>query len=168
LFIGGGEHERTFWRNYFFHCAYTRYEAGLSIDEIWSDHPPVFSDAQSRAAVDPVANLHPEEGHEETITFDHHHDAATAVNPRDDISGGKAFPAEPTTDPDAPFVSSSSKDVTSKDASSVEALAAASEGVDFEMVPEADGTGNTGDLDNLAGDYELDELEAEIAKELED
>ena len=31
----GGHRERTFWKNYFFHCAYARYEAGLSIDEIW-------------------------------------------------------------------------------------------------------------------------------------
>lgn len=35
----GGERESTFWKNYFFHCAYTRYEAGLSIDEIWSNEP---------------------------------------------------------------------------------------------------------------------------------
>merc|ERR1712232_338567 len=33
---GGGERERIFWKNYFFHCAFTRYEAGLSIDEIWN------------------------------------------------------------------------------------------------------------------------------------
>ena len=35
----GGERELIFWKNYFFHCAYTRYEAGLSIDEIWSNEP---------------------------------------------------------------------------------------------------------------------------------
>lgn len=35
----GGKRELTFWKNYFFHCAYTRYEAGLSIDEIWSNEP---------------------------------------------------------------------------------------------------------------------------------
>jgi len=34
---GGGEREIVFWKNYFFHCAFTRYEAGLSIDEIWSE-----------------------------------------------------------------------------------------------------------------------------------
>lgn len=33
----GGQRELIFWKNYFFHCAYTRYEAGLSIDEIWSN-----------------------------------------------------------------------------------------------------------------------------------
>ena len=33
----GGEREVAFWKNYFFHCAYARYEAGLSIDEIWSN-----------------------------------------------------------------------------------------------------------------------------------
>ena len=35
----GGQRELVFWKNYFFHCAYTRYEAGLSIDEIWSNDP---------------------------------------------------------------------------------------------------------------------------------
>ena len=35
----GGQREIIFWKNYFFHCAYTRYEAGLSIDEIWSNEP---------------------------------------------------------------------------------------------------------------------------------
>ena len=40
LDAGGGDREKVFWRNYFFHCAYTRYEAGLSIDEIWSDYHP--------------------------------------------------------------------------------------------------------------------------------
>jgi hypothetical protein len=33
---GGGVREQVFWKNYFFHCAFTRYEAGLSVDEIWS------------------------------------------------------------------------------------------------------------------------------------
>ncbi len=37
--LGAGEKENTFWRNYFFHCAYTRYENGLSIEEIWSTKP---------------------------------------------------------------------------------------------------------------------------------
>ena len=38
----GGQRELAFWKNYFFHCAYARYEAGLSIDEIWSNeaNPP--------------------------------------------------------------------------------------------------------------------------------
>ncbi len=35
----GGQREVIFWKNYFFHCAYARYEAGLSIDEIWSNEP---------------------------------------------------------------------------------------------------------------------------------
>jgi hypothetical protein len=54
--LGGGEREKIFWKNYFFHCAYTRYEAGLSIDEIWSDEPlnqtseKVLAAAQSKDA----------------------------------------------------------------------------------------------------------------------
>ena len=34
---GGGTREVLFWKNYFFHCAVSRYEAGLSVDEIWSE-----------------------------------------------------------------------------------------------------------------------------------
>ncbi|KAL7468217.1 hypothetical protein ACHAXS_008446 [Conticribra weissflogii] len=44
----GGEKEVAFWKNYFFHCAYARYEAGLSIDEIWSsEHNGVGSGGYS-------------------------------------------------------------------------------------------------------------------------
>ena len=59
---GGGTRETAFWRNYFFHCAYTRYEAGLSIDEIWCEPPP--------AAAPELAD---DEGEpqEEEIVFEH-------------------------------------------------------------------------------------------------
>lgn len=46
----GGERELIFWKNYFFHCAYTRCEAGLSIDEIWSNEPRASRPALATAA----------------------------------------------------------------------------------------------------------------------
>ena len=156
--VGGGERERIFWRNYFFHCAYTRYEAGLSIDEIWSDQPPPVS-TDSPAADDERATPTKEEEEEETITFEDHATGKKA-------SPEKAFPAEPATDADAPFESSPGNEAASGTVS-----APSTDGVDFELVAaeadavaDNDGEGNNEDL----ADYELDELEAEIARELED
>ena len=135
---GGGAREKIFWSNYFFHCASARYEAGLSIDEIWSDNPPVFDDPKEQL---PEQLEHASE--EETITFDEGNPEA-------------AFASEP----------SSLQGVTPKDEV---ASAATSDGADFEIVN--DGVAAASEVDTVdiaAEDYELDELEAEIAKELED
>ena len=135
--VGGGQRERTFWRNYFFHCAYTRYEAGLSIDEIWSETAVAQSEATT--AVEPEQ--------EETITFDHGATPAAA-----------AATSESTTTPDAPLFNESP--APAEGSPSPEEGSTSNE---YEMVDE------TGD-DNAAddADYELDELEAEIARELEE
>ena len=148
-FSGGGERERVFWKNYFFHCAYTRYEAGLSIDEIWSDtleeSPPVAPTTQAAVEEPPNEN-------EETITFENDGDVEATTEKADSKHPLKAeektTKSRPTTDE-------------------------SSESVDFEMVEE----GNEQDVEGALGaddppldsdDYELDELEAEIARELED
>ena len=98
-----------------------------------------------------VAPTPVEEDVEETITFEDTSEEETA------------FHGDPTTDPDAPF---------SKDGQSVDASAESEAAVDFEMVADGDdsnGTDAGGDDGNIeASDYELDELEAEIARELED
>ncbi|GAX19367.1 hypothetical protein FisN_4Lh345 [Fistulifera solaris] len=136
----GGERERTFWRNYFFHCAYTRYEAGLSIDEIWSDDPLVF--------VSPIPTDLPGENDEETIIFQE------TVNVKD--------MNEPKSDQPKPASHDAESNVSDVDVPS--------DRNDFEMVGETEGDhtpSNDGDDDDLAN-YELDELEAEIARELED
>ena len=136
----GGERERTFWRNYFFHCAFTRYEAGLSIDEIWSDDPPVF--------VSPIATELPGEDEEETITFE-----GTDIS--SSVEGSQS---------EKPKIASHDIEIHTPDVDGT------SDRNDFEMVGETEGDhtpSNEGDDDDL-GDYELDELEAEIARELED
>jgi hypothetical protein len=124
----------------------------LSIDEIWSDERPAFPDTSNS----PAAAHTVEEDEEETITFDAPEDVA--------------FPGAPVTDANAPFTSNSKKEPKDSSTGSAEATDGA---VDFEMVPEADadvsgeddaGGGGGEDL----ADYELDELEAEIARELED
>ena len=174
---GGGERERMFWRNYFFHCAWCRYEAGLSIDEIWSDQPEPPPETTTAAAAVSLANktdtgadIHaPEDMNaEQEITFENHDDEATG-------KPEKAFASDPVTDPESPFPSS--KEAEKKDAAATTATLAAvgashadanAESADYEMVvggSELDGAGLD---DEPAVDYELDELEAEIARELED
>jgi hypothetical protein len=141
-------HIPIFQRNYFFHCAFCRYEAGLSIDEIWSENQPAPSEATAAGPRD-----------EETIVFDH---------PTDDkkpAESVKVFPAEPVTDADAPFGKE-----TNSSADEHESSSPAASTTEYDMV------GDNFDQDLAAGlddidsgvDYELDELEAEIARELED
>jgi hypothetical protein len=135
---GAGDRERTFWRNYFFHCAFTRYEAGLSIDEIWSDRPPTLSDLS--AHVDDDEDAAPEE----TITFEspkkmNEQDASATQEP--------LFDTKPQEEP------------RTQGATASQSSGGSNEGADYEMVSGTDGD---------AADLELDELEAEIARELED
>jgi hypothetical protein len=139
---GGGQREKVFWHNYFFHCAYTRYEAGLSIDEIWSYDP---NEAKKEAATEEV-----EEPAEETVVFDE------TVEAEQD-SSEHAFAMEPSDEPDSPVAGSSSLDYGTTAGTS------ASDSVtnDYEVVDEDYG-------DSGSGDPALDELEAEIARELED
>lgn len=175
---GGGLREKVFWRNYFFHCAYTRYEAGLSIDEIWSENAleertktnPLQSVQQTQHQVVPDTfpadtNNDNKNNLEETITFE-----PVSVNDEDTESenvtalaaGGTPLFNEATNDPNVADISDSAA------ASDYEMVASSTlkensrHGVDVEE----DVVENLG----LGGDedYELDELEAEIARELED
>jgi Pre-toxin domain with VENN motif len=180
--------ERVFWKNYFFHCAYTRYEAGLSIDEIWSElteeeRAPVIDTSSATAASGggataasaQHANLSPptsigslmdaisaqvsamneapatDTDVDETITFE-----------TTDVSGSVAHDAEST----ALFKQESAS------SSTVKAATKGPSESDFEMVGEdkLDTEVEDGADDAPLGDedYELDELEAEIARELED
>jgi hypothetical protein len=137
---GGGQREKVFWHNYFFHCAYTRYEAGLSIDEIWSYNP---EEAKKEEAAEEV-----EEAAEETVVFDE------TVEAEQD-SSEHAFTAEPSDEPDSPVAGSSSLDYgTTADTSPSDSVTN-----EYEVVDEDYGDGSGA---------ELDELEAEIARELED
>ena len=129
---GGGSREEIFWRNYFFHCAFTRYEAGLSIDEIWSFQP---ESAQSAEAVEEVT----EGDGEDVVIFDNSEENEELLEP--------AFqPDEPETDTAA---KSTPDNLTPPDSVSA----------DYEFLDEG------GDIS--VADPELDELEAEILRELE-
>jgi len=54
--LNAGKTEKVFWKNYFFHCAFIRYEKGLSVEEIWAvgqpnyetGHDDIVADAKSQ------------------------------------------------------------------------------------------------------------------------
>jgi hypothetical protein len=158
--VGGGIREHIFWKNYFFHCAYTRYEAGLSIDEIWSEvpiedtnQPPAESKSNTLSTIPLVSTIAGKSDEvEETITFDVEKTSNVSVPTTIAEQAPQLFDHDDTT------------------------TAAPSE-PDYEMMNDdtllMDSTLNINNdgaigepLDD--GDYELDELEAEIARELED
>jgi hypothetical protein len=146
---GGGPREKVFWHNYFFHCAYTRYEAGLSIDEIWSFQPEKVDTAKNEAA----EKVEEENVSEEVVVFDDEEgDRAStpdaAFVPDETIGDNEEVPGSGTSET-SNFIDS---EETSPSGSAVS---------DFEMLED-------GEMDAGTGDPELDELEAEIARELED
>eukprot|EP00545_Synedropsis_sp_CCMP1620_P014122 CAMPEP_0119004156 /NCGR_PEP_ID=MMETSP1176-20130426/984_1 /TAXON_ID=265551 /ORGANISM="Synedropsis recta cf, Strain CCMP1620" /LENGTH=327 /DNA_ID=CAMNT_0006955833 /DNA_START=68 /DNA_END=1051 /DNA_ORIENTATION=+ len=136
---GGGEREKVFWRNYFFHCAFTRYEAGLSIDEIWSDELPTTSSSDVDVEKESVVE-------EEEVTFDNKNDKTTAAVAAATEAEEKLVAAEAQEE-----LFTEEKTPTDSPAS------------EYEIVESADGEANMDD----AFDGEMDELEAEIARELE-
>jgi hypothetical protein len=153
---GGGTRERIFWKNYFFHCAFTRYEAGLSIDEIWSYQ--VLSAEENDAAQDAAVlsgETKPDDTsgrEEETVVFDADASAAAGDNES----------------PHAGF--QDLEKVMAADKSDAEAAG----GTTDVSVGQSDGSPNNGfelldgSVDGGTADPELDELEAEILRELED
>mmetsp|Transcript_23333 Transcript_23333/g.66114 ORF Transcript_23333/g.66114 Transcript_23333/m.66114 type:complete len:367 (-) Transcript_23333:326-1426(-) len=147
---GGGERELVFWRNYFFHCAFTRYEAGLSIDEIWSFTPQDQQDDNAAAAASTEGETTAVAGtEEETVEFEGaSQDSAQAAAVV--ASAGTESPDNSNTD---------GANDTFGATSSSNSLAMSNE---FEFVGDVD------DVSDAVADPELDELEAEIARELED
>mmetsp|Transcript_7412 Transcript_7412/g.18157 ORF Transcript_7412/g.18157 Transcript_7412/m.18157 type:complete len:335 (+) Transcript_7412:272-1276(+) len=138
-FSGGGLREKTFWRNYFFHCAFSRYEAGLSLDEIWS-----YGEESANTA-----------NNEETTKDNPSSDGGTGdVAETDNLelveeSGTTAPPLDAMVDLNDPATTNES----------LTELSELSPKNGFELIEDED-------ID-IAGDPELDELEAEIARELE-
>lgn len=159
---GGGKREQTFWRNYFFHCAFARYEAGLSIDEIWS-HREESDTANNFVAENPseedigdagVASSTSAEGNNEGETIDFE-----GTGDRDGSSSSNPQNAEET---DASELFSGMNHIADAPDTNGTALTEPSELSSkngFELLDEDIG---------VAEDPALDELEAEILRELED
>mmetsp|Transcript_18537 Transcript_18537/g.25699 ORF Transcript_18537/g.25699 Transcript_18537/m.25699 type:complete len:343 (+) Transcript_18537:157-1185(+) len=158
---GGGEREKIFWRNYFFHCAFTRYEAGLSVDEIWSEEPRKQGDLEKA-----TSEKGESDDAEETITFEETPATSTPTSAAAIVTAATATTTATTESPakentgtlfDGKLVekettagASSAKSDSSPPTSSV--------GADYEFLAEEDD----------GGDSVMDELEAEIAEALED
>jgi len=145
---GGGAREKVFWRNYFFHCAFTRYEAGLSIDEIWSYQDDSKTVNQQEAISTECTG---DEDVSSNTVFGN--DGEEAVN-FDSGEKDTSFQNVEVATTDSPSdVSGARTDI------SFAALSEASPSNGFELVDDSVGEGS--------GDPALDELEAEIARELE-
>jgi hypothetical protein len=150
---GGGARERIFWKNYFFHCAYTRYEAGLSIDEIWSEEDRLSAPVASNV----VSSTLDGEESEEMITFND--DEGVDEGSQNEKSDEKCVPGVAPasgTSQRTTFRSESDYELVDADGSKinvVDSIIQNDEGIDAPLED---------------ADYELDELEAEIARELED
>lgn len=166
----GGQREVVFWNNYFFHCAYARYEAGLSIDEIWSNEPHRPASMVTPAALDNevlsegthFVEMEPADDGE--IVFDSISSSAVSGTDIGVIVGGivtsdvyQPLSASDSSIPQRDDTSKKSSTITNSD-SDAELLGGV---VDNEFVDSSD-RGRDED------DGSIDELEAEIAAALDD
>mmetsp|Transcript_9092 Transcript_9092/g.20550 ORF Transcript_9092/g.20550 Transcript_9092/m.20550 type:complete len:353 (-) Transcript_9092:256-1314(-) len=172
----GGQRELIFWKNYFFHCAYTRYEAGLSIDEIWSNEARASHHAAVAEELEDgeVVNYVPDE----EVVFDSASSAAS-IESGSDKKGESMSKADVGVSKDAQLSnvsttqtyipiggsisppSSPQRDVTPKSDTSTpsDSVVESGGGSDYEFVANAGGDEDDGSMD---------ELEAEIAAALGD
>jgi len=150
---GGGDREQVFWRNYFFHCAFTRYEAGLSIDEIWSyQKEPIIINQPETTSIECIGDANVSSttvtgnNEEEAIVFDSNGDQNIGFQSVEEVAKADTI-----------------SDRNGAGAGTDTSLTALSEGSTnngFELVDDV--------VDESTEDPALDELEAEIARELED
>jgi len=197
IHIGTGDKEYYFWKNYFFHCAMIRFNIGLSNSEIW-DVPTVSSSAkvqQSSSLITSIpffapvtaptdssqsrpsnvgslsAGESPEEEDEVSITFDSA--SMGSSSPTSQQSNNKKYSSRE---------SASSPPSSTTDVAASERNAPMSPERDYEIIVPSEEANNSNNNDEDAidlaneldlgalgdGDSELDDLEAEIARELED
>ena len=141
MLSGAGEKETTFWKNYFFHCAYTRYEEGLSVDEIWSQKPKSVVSKASEAS---LQNDMIDDDESVEFEFEEDEENSSILN---ESNQSQTLPATLATKTNSPNVVNSGQSVSSASGNS------------YEIVNEAP-------INNEEEDDDLDDLEAEIAREL--
>ena len=171
---GGGAREILFWKNYFFHCAFSRYEAGLSVDEVWSKEAIQRNDLEKQQQLEAEkakkkASL-PQSLQAATKSVMTHLAATTAAaaeavtdtvvessitnDPEHEIS----FEADSNTEPVSSTSNETATDPATEDAASGSATAAGSEPVSSttgrEAAPETTTTTPTS-ADASSTDYEL-------------
>ena len=147
----GGAREVAFWKNYFFHCAFARYEAGLSIDEIWSNDPKAPSNTVAEKEEEPFYVVDTNTAEEEVV-FDDSNEGKTDAKQSASVA---ATALVNQSNAPAATIAEDSIDVDLENLDS--SPADSSGGTSYDFVPEASGE-----------DGEIDELEAEIAAALGD
>ncbi|KAL3792186.1 hypothetical protein HJC23_009650 [Cyclotella cryptica] len=157
----GGKRELAFWKNYFFHCAYARYEAGLSIDEIWSNREETSKVALTKEKNEVVHSLVQATVSDEEIIFDdgltsNEHKSRKSENVSPVQQG--AFERTDETSMTKETKIHSTDQLKSDVASSSDSFVESTRGTDYEFVA---------NVNDIEGD-QLDELEAEIAAALGD
>lgn len=183
---GGGKREEIFWKNYFFHCAFTRYEAGMSLDEIWNQ------EAQQKA-LEKLRNKEQNENEggnaevahsdleckdETTIVFNS--DDEDYENNEESSTSSEIATASESQSKTAAKLSVATNDAMHEDDGTMNANKGnnseikdsttnreLSDGSEFEMVDD-DIVRDVVTEVGTENDDLLDELEAEIARELED
>ena len=148
----GGARELAFWKNYFFHCAFARYEAGLSIDEIWSNEPKAPSAAVAEKEEEPLYVVDSKTTEEEVV-FDISDEAKPEAKQSASVVAATAQVNQSTATAATKAEDSLDVDLENLDDSPADS----SGGTSYDFVPEASGE-----------DGEIDELEAEIAAALGD
>lgn len=147
----GGQRELAFWKNYFFHCAYARYEAGLSIDEIWSNESKT-KEVSAKKEDDGFDIV--DKDLEEEVVFNETSEDASNIEAKPSMS---VAPLSTQVQSSA-TAAKTTVDSLDVDLGNVEnSPEESSGGTSYDFVPEANGD-----------DGELDELEAEIAAALGD
>lgn len=146
---GAGEKETIFWKNYFFHCAHTRYEKGLSVDEIWSQKPKASIMTSSASEASKASIQHDMMDDDESSVELEFEDEDTTSN-GDTTKQTESAPAanKEASSTTSPSAMKSTNSDTSGSANS------------YEVVNESASNIEENDLDDL------DDLEAEIAREL--
>lgn len=159
---GAGEVEYNFWKNYFYHCAVIRQKIGLSNSEIWDQAvtPKVASATSNKTSPDQPDGDNDKDGNDDviagdegSITFESAPDSSSSANEADNgaaqitpVSAAKSAAVVAST------TSSSSSSITRE----------RSPEKDYEIVSPIVPSSKVDDSDE--GD--LDDLEAEIAREL--
>jgi len=155
---GGGERERLFWKNYFFHVAFTRYEAGLNVDEIWASKPVPPSQEEMAAAAEAKESPSDQKTEEDENEGEIHFESMSSE-----------------AEPEAPAVSAAyaPKEATTLSATTDSSLLTPAPLAATDLMIPASSTANSPPSPSandyeMVDDAEMDELEAEIARELED
>ena len=148
----------------FFHCAYTRFEQGLSIDEIWANKSKLIADEDRECTVTTVTS---------------------SINEQDDLQSDESS-TEMIFEPDSssvedplPTTTASCENLTEKESQGSPSQGGNGSTLTTTYESESSTSVDTKDItdsfdvvehssDANVFDDELDDLEAEIARELED